>query len=100
VIAGTTAGVLDAAGESISTLDAAGIDALVAGGTATAGMIAKLQACRAALLEGVASVRIVDGRFFDPTHGVADAPGTTLVLTSAAATRPAARADHIAIRAT
>jgi acetylglutamate kinase len=100
VIAGTTAGVLDAAGESISTLDAAGIDALVAGGTATAGMIAKLSACRAALLEGVASVRIVDGRFFDPTHGVADAPGTTLVLTSAAATRPAARADHIAIRAT
>ena len=80
VIAGTTAGVFDAQGESISSLDAAGIDTLIAGGTATAGMIAKLTACRAALLEGVASVRIVDGRVFDPTHGVDDAPGTTLML--------------------
>ena len=62
VIAGGTAGVLDADGESIATLDAAGIDAVIACGTATAGMVAKLSACRTALLEGVASVRIVDGR--------------------------------------
>jgi acetylglutamate kinase len=80
VIAGATPGVLDAQGESIATLDAAGIEALIAAGTATAGMVAKLSACRTALLEGVVSVRIVDGRVFDPTHGVDDAPGTTLVL--------------------
>lgn len=80
VIAGTTAGVLDAHGEPIALLDAEAIDALIASGAATAGMVAKLSACKAALVEGVASVRIVDGRVFDPTHGVDDAPGTTLVL--------------------
>ena len=79
VIAGATPGVLDANGDSIGTLDAAGVDALIAAGTATAGMIAKLSACRTALLEGVVGVRIVDGRVFDPTHGIDDAPGTTLV---------------------
>jgi len=81
VIAGGTAGVLDAEGESIPTLDTAGIDAVIASGTATAGMVAKLAACRTALLEGVTSVRIVDGRGFDAQHGVDEAPGTTLVLT-------------------
>jgi acetylglutamate kinase len=82
VIAGGTAGVLDARGESIAALDAAGIDAVIAGGTATAGMVAKLAACRTALLEGVSSVRIVDGRAFDAHHGVDEAPGTTLVASS------------------
>ena len=62
VIAGTTAGVLDADGQLIESLDAAAIDALIAGGTATAGMITKLTACKTALDEGVASVSIVDGR--------------------------------------
>jgi acetylglutamate kinase len=81
VIAGGTAGVLDAQGESISALDTAGIDAVIASGTATAGMVAKLDACRTALLEGVTSVRIVDGRSFDAQHGPDEAPGTTLVLT-------------------
>jgi len=80
VIAGKTPGVLDAAGESIPMLDGEGMDAVIASGTATAGMVAKLSACRAALLEGASSVRIVDGRLFDPAHGVDDAPGTTLVL--------------------
>lgn len=80
VIAGKTPGVLDAAGESIPMLDGEGMDAVIATGTATAGMVAKLSACRAALLEGASSVRIVDGRLFDPAHGVDDAPGTTLVL--------------------
>jgi acetylglutamate kinase len=80
VIAGTTPGVLDQAGEPIPTLDSDGIDALIARGTATAGMIAKLTACRAALLEGVASVRIIDGRHLDQSHGIDDALGTTLVL--------------------
>ncbi len=80
VIAGGTAGVLDAQGESIPMLDVAGIDAVIASGTATAGMVAKLDACRTALLEGVTSVRIVDGRSFDSQHGPDEAPGTTLAL--------------------
>src|SRR5262245_52604888 len=80
VIAGGTAGVLDAKGESIAMLDAAGIDAVISGGTATAGMVAKLEACRTALLEGVSSVRIVDGKGLDADHGVEEAPGTMLVL--------------------
>ena len=84
VIAGATPGVLDAQGASIAALDAGGIDAAIATGTATAGMIAKLSACRAALLEGVTSIRIVDGRMFDPIHGIDDAPGTALALQSVA----------------
>ncbi len=80
VIAGTTPGVLDQSGEPIATLDSDGVDALIGRGTATAGMIAKLTACRAALLEGVSSVRIIDGRHLDQTHGIDDALGTTLVL--------------------
>lgn len=80
VIAGGTAGVLDAQGETIATLDAAGIDSVITSGTATAGMVAKLSACRSALLEGVTSVRIVDGRAFDEQHGTEEAPGTTLVV--------------------
>ncbi|MFI5177416.1 MAG: acetylglutamate kinase [Vicinamibacterales bacterium] len=80
VIAGATPGVLDDRGEPLPTLDTDGIDALVAAGTATLGMVAKLEACRAALLEGVASIRIVDGRQLDATHGVDDALGTTLAL--------------------
>jgi acetylglutamate kinase len=80
VIAGGTPGVLDANGDTISALDAESIDAAIASGTATAGMVAKLSACRAALLEGVGSIRVVDGRMFDPTHGIDDAPGTTLTL--------------------
>jgi len=78
VIAGTTAGVLDETGASIAMLDADAIDALIASGTATAGMIAKLTACRAALADGVSSVRIIDGRQLDYHHGVDDALGTTL----------------------
>lgn len=85
VIACGTAGVLDAKGESIAVLDAAGIESVVASGTATAGMVAKLSACRTALLEGVSSVRIVDGRAFDGNHGVDEAPGTTLVVSVAGA---------------
>lgn len=81
VIAGGTAGVLDDKGESIAALDAAGIDQVISAGTATAGMVAKLSACRTALLEGVTSVRIVDGKGLDAKYGVDDAPGTTLVLT-------------------
>jgi acetylglutamate kinase len=80
VIAGGTPGVLDDKGEPIAMLDASGIEQVIGSGTATAGMVAKLSACRTALLEGVASVRIVDGKGFDASHGVDEAPGTTLVL--------------------
>lgn len=61
VIAGTTAGVFDADGATIPSLDRAAIDALIASGAANAGMVAKLNACRAALDAGVGTVRIVDG---------------------------------------
>lgn len=78
VIAGTTAGVLDGDGRTIALLDPAGIDALIASGTATAGMVAKLASCRTALVAGVASIRLIDGRQLDAGHGVDSAPGTTL----------------------
>jgi acetylglutamate kinase len=78
VIAGATPGVLDRAGQSIPRLDIAGIDQMIASGAATAGMVAKLTSCRAALLGGVASIRLVDGRTLDERHGVESALGTTL----------------------
>jgi acetylglutamate kinase len=62
LIAGTTPGVLDGRGRTIAHLDAAAEQALVAGGTVNRGMLAKLQACRAALAGGVADVVILDGR--------------------------------------
>lgn len=62
VIAGTTAGVLDANGATLPILDASAIARLVGDGTATAGMIAKLRACEGALNGGVDDVVIVDGR--------------------------------------
>jgi acetylglutamate kinase len=78
VIAGGTAGVLDRDGRTIASMDVAAIDDAIASGTATAGMIAKLSSCRAALADGVGIVRIVDGKTFDATHGLDDAPGTVL----------------------
>jgi acetylglutamate kinase len=78
VIAGATAGVLDRGGRAIASLDLDGIDALIASGAATAGMVAKLASCRAALVAGVGHVRIVDGRMLDATHGLDAAPGTRL----------------------
>jgi acetylglutamate kinase len=62
IIAGTTPGVLQGDGTTIPVLDRAGISRLVADGTATAGMIAKLRACDEALEAGVDEVVIVDGR--------------------------------------
>ena len=62
VIAGTTPGVLGDDGATSPVLDGGAIARLVAGGTATAGMIAKLRACEHALAGGVEDVVIVDGR--------------------------------------
>jgi acetylglutamate kinase len=75
IIAGATAGVFDKAGATIDTLDVDGIDQMIADGTASAGMIAKLRACREALTGGVNSIAIVNGR--DP-NGFAAAAGTRL----------------------
>jgi acetylglutamate kinase len=83
VIAGTTAGVLDAEGASILMLDEDGIDAALGSGTATAGMIAKLSACRQALVDGVASIRIIDGRVLASGEVLDRTPGTTLLVTAA-----------------
>jgi acetylglutamate kinase len=55
-------------------------------GTATAGMVAKLMACRAALTNGVAVARIVDGHGFASARHLDDLDGTTLVPVSTPAT--------------
>jgi acetylglutamate kinase len=77
IIAGGTAGVFDQQGGTIPLLDLEGIDALIGDGTASAGMIAKLRACRAALDAGVREVAIVHGR--DP-KGLAEAAGTRITM--------------------
>jgi len=61
VIAGATAGVLDKRGQTIPRLNKTHIAKLVTSGTANAGMVAKLNACQAALA-GASSVVIIDGR--------------------------------------
>ena len=86
VIAGSTAGVLDDAGTTMALLDPAAIETLVSGGTATAGMIAKLRACEAALKGGVDDVVLVDGRDRDAlaaTAAGAVPAGTTRIVTTA-----------------
>jgi len=62
LIAGTTPGVLDADGRTIGVLSLQAEQDLAAAGTVNRGMLAKLQACRAALSGGVPDVVIVDGR--------------------------------------
>jgi acetylglutamate kinase len=62
VIAGATPGVLDEKGGTIEALDLAAAAALVSGGVASAGMIAKLTACRDAINGGVEEVLMVEGR--------------------------------------
>ena len=72
IVAGTTPGVLDAAGRTIAELDDEQIDVMTAAGTAHSGMIAKLNACRYASRHGVREVTIVsgrDGQGFDAAHG-------------------------------
>jgi acetylglutamate kinase len=62
VIAGGTSGVLDAAGDTIPRLTTRQAASLVKSGTANKGMVAKLQACRAAVQRGVGDVVIANGR--------------------------------------
>jgi acetylglutamate kinase len=86
VIAGSTAGVLDDQGATVALLDPAAIATLVAGRTATAGMIAKLRACEDALAGGVDDIVIVDGRDGDALRAScapagAVPPSATLIVT-------------------
>jgi acetylglutamate kinase len=76
IIAGATAGVLDGSQSTLSTLDEAGIDRMIADGSASAGMVAKLRACRDALHGGVQEIAIVSGRHAD---GFLTAPGTRII---------------------
>ena len=61
-IAGGTAGVLDGDGTTIPRLTSREAARMVRAGTASRGMVAKLQACRTALREGVEDVVIANGR--------------------------------------
>lgn len=61
VIAGTSNGVLDGEGRTIPVLDQATESAMIRNGAVSAGMLAKLQACRAALAAGVADVIVING---------------------------------------
>jgi acetylglutamate kinase len=70
VIAGTTPGVLDTSGATMQTLEPAAIERVIGGGTATAGMVAKLRACEYAVTHGVGDVVIVDGRDRDALDAV------------------------------
>jgi acetylglutamate kinase len=62
VIAGGTSGVLDAHGATVARLTTRGAAAMIRVGTANKGMVAKLEACRAALRGGVGDVLIANGR--------------------------------------
>jgi acetylglutamate kinase len=55
-------GVLDADGKLISQLPMSAAERMLADGTASGGMIPKLQTCLAALRAGVGAVHILDGR--------------------------------------
>lgn len=88
IVAGATAGVLDASGRTISRLTTGDIDAMTASGAAHSGMIAKLAACRRALAAGVAEVSIVSGRAADDfalAPGTRVGPGTLVELDELAA---------------
>lgn len=65
IVAGATAGVLNARGGTLARLTTEDIDAMTASGAAHSGMIAKLAACRQALDAGVTEVSIVSGRSVD-----------------------------------
>jgi acetylglutamate kinase len=64
IIAGATAGVLEPDGSTIAEMMFRDVDALIATGGATAGMVAKLGACRSAIENGANEVFVADGRDF------------------------------------
>jgi acetylglutamate kinase len=83
VIAGGTSGVLDGEGRTIERLTTREADRLIRTGTANKGMVAKLQACRAALRQGVGDVMIANGRevrLESLAGGTTSCPGCTQVV--------------------
>ncbi len=83
VIAGGTSGVLDETGRTIERLNSRHAARLIKSGTANKGMVAKLEACRAALRHGVGDVLIANGREVElDALGVAKGPvaGCTQVV--------------------
>lgn len=62
IVAGATAGVLERDGSTIPDMAFSDIDALIGSGGATAGMIAKLVACRSAIDTGAREVFVADGK--------------------------------------
>ncbi len=84
LIVGGTAGVLDPRGRTLPAVPIDAIDDLVAAGRVSAGMVAKLEACRQAWHAGVREIRIIDGR---SPGGFALAPGTSVGANPAAAAR-------------
>jgi acetylglutamate kinase len=80
IVAGATAGVLDAEGRTLAELDVDAIDELTGSGVAHSGMVAKLAACRRAFANGVEHVAIVAGR---DVRSFSEAPGTRIVQSPA-----------------
>ena len=76
IVAGGTAGVLDANSRTLPSVSVDDVDAMAASGAAHSGMVAKLNACRYALTRGVSEVFIVSGRH---AADYASAPGTRIV---------------------
>ena len=62
IIAGATAGVLERDGSTIGEMTFGDVDALVDSGGATAGMVAKLAACRSAIECGAREAFVADGK--------------------------------------
>jgi acetylglutamate kinase len=62
IIAGATAGVLERDGSTIADMTFSEVDAFVSSGGATAGMVAKLAACRSAIESGAREVFVADGK--------------------------------------
>jgi acetylglutamate kinase len=62
IIAGATAGVLGRDGSTIAGMTFHDVDALIGAGGATAGMVAKLGACRSAIENGAREVFVADGK--------------------------------------
>ena len=83
VIAGGTSGVLDGDGRTIERLTTREAGRLIRAGTANKGMVAKLQACQAALRQGVGDVMIANGRevrLESLAGGTTSFPGCTQVV--------------------
>ena len=75
LIAGGTAGVLDEQGRTIPSIDVDMLQRLIEDGRASAGMVAKLIACREARRAGVGPIDIVTGKH---TDNLDTSAGTTI----------------------